>query len=249
VIRTELRVTVRCDRCAVGLTRIPNCPAPAPVVFTDRRDALAAIAGALTPGGGWARLIDGRLLCPVCTTRLVRTVHRHEYAPDGWRMCACDRSLPAHAEAPPDPAGGEGCGMTWRLCGRCDHIDEHHVTDGPDTDEPDPGVSDEVQPGGHLRQDVPAGLALPTPIPHPTSGHKISREIPMVEREHPPGSDRESDTSGDSSGRSCGAVRRPGSRWTCREDAGHDPEHGHRDAMGDRWWPASISATPVGDAR
>jgi hypothetical protein len=49
----------------------------------------------------------------------------------GWRMCACDRSIPEHANAPADPAGGDGCGMVWRLCGRggCDHIEERHVTE------------------------------------------------------------------------------------------------------------------------
>jgi hypothetical protein len=47
----------------------------------------------------------------------------------GWRVCACGRSLPEHAEAPADPAGGEGCGMEWRLCGRCNHIEERHVTE------------------------------------------------------------------------------------------------------------------------
>lgn len=47
----------------------------------------------------------------------------------GWRACACGRSLPEHVDAPPDPAGGEGCGMVWRLCGRCDHIEERHVTE------------------------------------------------------------------------------------------------------------------------
>jgi hypothetical protein len=54
------------------------------------------------------------------------------YAEDGsygWRACACGRSIPEHADAPADPAGGEGCGMVWRLCGRCDHLEERHVTE------------------------------------------------------------------------------------------------------------------------
>jgi hypothetical protein len=54
----------------------------------------------------------------------------------GWRACACGRSLPEHADAPADPAGGDGCGMVWRLCGRCDHIEELHVTDDQSTYEP-----------------------------------------------------------------------------------------------------------------
>jgi hypothetical protein len=54
------------------------------------------------------------------------------YAEDGtygWRACACGRSIPEHADAPPDPADGEGCGMVWRLCGRCDHLEERHATE------------------------------------------------------------------------------------------------------------------------
>lgn len=39
----------------------------------------------------------------------------------------------------------------------------------------------EVQPGGHLRQDVPAGLALPThPTTHPISEYVSSEETAMV---------------------------------------------------------------------
>lgn len=41
----------------------------------------------------------------------------------------------------------------------------------------------EVQPGGHLRQDVPAGLALPTD--HPSNQHESREEIAMVERPAP----------------------------------------------------------------
>jgi hypothetical protein len=67
---------------------------------------------------------------------------------DDWRMCACERSIAAHFDADPDPAGGIGCGMAWRPCvAGSNEIEERHIT--------------EVQPGGHLRQDVPAGLALP----------------------------------------------------------------------------------------
>lgn len=37
--------------------------------------------------------------------------------------------MPAHRDSPPDPAGGPGCGMVWRVCADCAHVDEHHVTD------------------------------------------------------------------------------------------------------------------------
>jgi hypothetical protein len=69
-----------------------------------------------------------------------------------WRMCACERALPAHADAAPDPAGGTGCGMAWRICEASNEIEERHITDITDIG---------VQPGGHLRQDASAGLALP----------------------------------------------------------------------------------------
>jgi hypothetical protein len=62
-------------------------------------------------------------------------------------MCACERTIPAHIDTDPDPAGGPGCGMAWRTREASNEIEGQHVT--------------EVQPGGHLRQDVPAGLALP----------------------------------------------------------------------------------------
>ena len=96
-------------------------------------------------------------LADLCVTR------GHDLADDGWRMCACGRSLPDHADASPDPAGGDGCGMTWRVCSRCEHIDEHHITD-----------HDQDQPGGNLRQDVSAGPALP-------NHQKDSEETAMVE--------------------------------------------------------------------
>ena len=136
-------------------------------------------------------MFEGRLLCPPCAAAQTCTDRGHDYGgPGGWRMCACDRSIPSHADAPPDPAGGDGCGMTWRLCGRCDHIDEHPITDRPDPDDPTSRPtrrSRRSSPADYLRQDVPAGLALPTHIPHPTSERKISRETLMVEPDHPPG--------------------------------------------------------------
>ena len=76
----------------------------------------------------------------------------HEVADDGWRMCACGRSLPGHADTPPDPAGGEGCGMTWQLCAACDEIDEHHITDHHDAE---PRVN---RPNGHRRPSVMDGI-------------------------------------------------------------------------------------------
>jgi hypothetical protein len=90
--------------------------------------------------------------------------HGHVVAADGWRMCACGRSLPGHADFPADPAGGDGCGMTWRVCARCDFVDEHHITEHDEQD----------QPGGNLRQDVSAGPALP-------NHQKSSEEKAIVE--------------------------------------------------------------------
>ena len=78
-------------------------------------------------------------------------------------MCACDRSIPAHADAPPDPAGGDGCGMTWRLCGRCDHIDEHHITDPPAT----PCAPCRSSPADTSAKTSPPGwLSPPPPADH-----------------------------------------------------------------------------------
>jgi hypothetical protein len=67
---------------------------------------------------------------------------------NAWLMCACKRTIPAHLDTAPDPAGGPGCGMAWRpYAAASNEIEEVHVT--------------EVQPGGHLRQDASTGLALP----------------------------------------------------------------------------------------
>jgi hypothetical protein len=101
------------------------------------------------------------LLADLCVTR------GHDLAADGWRVCACGRSLPDHADTAPDPAGGDGCGMTWRVCSRYDHIDEHHVTEHDDQHNQD-------QPGGHNRQEVTAGPALP-------DHHEAPGENAMVE--------------------------------------------------------------------
>ena len=126
---------------------------------------------------------DDRALCPGCENSPcpdagfcadlspadLCAIAGHDVAADGWRMCACARTLPGHADTPPDPAGGDGCGMTWRLCARCDDVDEHHITEHDQNDE-----HDQDQPGGNLRQDVPAGLALP-------DNHQGSEETAMVE--------------------------------------------------------------------
>ncbi|QYN41087.1 hypothetical protein K1T35_47960 (plasmid) [Pseudonocardia sp. DSM 110487] len=74
----------------------------------------------------------------------------------GWRMCACNQSIPGHSEQD-DPAGAPSCGMQYRVCGSCGYIDERHITDCGDV-----AADIEDQPGGYLRPDVPAGLALPT---------------------------------------------------------------------------------------
>ena len=204
MIRSELHVMVECDRCTDGLTDDHDRSTGRPTSFLNRSTALAALAAALS-SGGWVRMFDGRLLCPSCAAEQTCRDRGHDYAPDGWRMCACDRSIPAHSFVSPDPAGGDGCGIEWRLCGRCDHIDEHHITDAAAHGTTPPNgmaagghaydlgdgschthrafcsMSPQVQPGGHLRQDVPAGLALPVSDPYPASEHMISRETPMVE--------------------------------------------------------------------
>jgi hypothetical protein len=142
VIRDELALVVLCDDCG---TLLPGA-AGEPARFADRLAAIAAIDTA-TSGGGWARRLDGRLLCGGCANESLCLLDGHDFRDRtrrsvdggfiedgsfGWRWCACDRSIPSHADAPADPAGGEGCGMVWRLCGRCDHIEELHVTDAPD---------------------------------------------------------------------------------------------------------------------
>jgi hypothetical protein len=50
--------------------------------------------------------------------------------------------------------------MTWRVCRRCDRIDEHPTCEHDEYLHGD-DVQDEHQPGGHLCQDAPAGLVLP----------------------------------------------------------------------------------------
>ena len=168
-----------CDRCYDGLTDDHTDPAgAAPVWFAGRTAALDALGAALGTGG-WVRLFSGELLCPACAAEQTCTDYGHAYAADdtrGWRMCACGRSIPAHACAPPDPAGGEGCGMTWRICGRCDHIDEHHITDHPDPDDPDDRPSRATRTGprsspavSSAKTSPPGWLSPPTPRTYPTA--------------------------------------------------------------------------------
>ena len=119
----------------------------------------------LTTDGPVGRVLDKR--------------HRHSYGSDpqtAWRVCACTRSIPAHADRA-DPAGGPGCGMVWRVCEGCEHIDEHHVTEQHGTEHADDQADDVAgrgdvvhRPGGHLRQDVPAGSALPPHNRHAPDG-------------------------------------------------------------------------------
>ena len=60
--------------------------------------------------------------------------------------------------------------MTWRVCSRCEFIDERHITEHDQHD----GQQDQDQPGGNLRQDVSAGPALP-------NHHEAAGENAMVE--------------------------------------------------------------------
>ena len=62
--------------------------------------------------------------------------------PGGWRVCACGRRMPAHLDTAPDPAGGPGCAMVWRVCAGCAHVEEHHLTDHLPADLPADDVFD-----------------------------------------------------------------------------------------------------------
>lgn len=94
-----------------------------------------------------------------------------------WRMCACERALPAHVDTAPDPASGPGCGMAWRPTAdraeTSNEIEELHVSDMTHIG---------VQPGGHFRQDVPAGPALPN---HPAERTRRNRMVSPPERPEP----------------------------------------------------------------
>jgi hypothetical protein len=168
-----VQVRITCDTCHHPLAEQHDTL----TVFTDRAGAIATLHDSARDQG-WTIGPDGQAACPTCTARATCALRGHDYGTDldgGWRLCACDRSIPAHADVPRSPLGRGACGMEWRVCRRCDHIDEHHVTDPPPDDEG-------VQPGGHLRQDVPAGPALPThTTTRPTtSKHMTSRENAMV---------------------------------------------------------------------
>ncbi|MGQ0577167.1 MAG: hypothetical protein ACT4RN_23640 [Pseudonocardia sp.] len=110
----------------------------------------------------------------------------HDWRPaDGWWLCGCAGSLPGHAEVT-DPAGDDGCAMAWRECRRCAELDERPVTELHDEELHDEELhdidlhdltdNDEHRAGGFLRQDVPAGPALP-------NQHVSSEENAMVRRD------------------------------------------------------------------
>src|SRR5690606_30624843 len=96
-------------------------------------------------------------------------------------MCACERALPAHVDAAPDPAGGAGCGIAWRpstgLAETGNEIEELHVCDM---------THNGVQPGGHLHPDVHAGLALPNhPAVQTAERTRRNRMVSPPERSEP----------------------------------------------------------------
>jgi hypothetical protein len=134
----------------------------------------------------WVRRLSGRLLCPVCADRQRCRSFGHDYEPGSWRVCACDRSIPEHDGHEPwqDPSSWEGCGWLWRLCGRCDHIDERHVTARPSglptlaereyEAALDRGEFMGVQPGDGFLAEVAAGLGLP-------NHQQVNGENAMVE--------------------------------------------------------------------
>ncbi|RTL64506.1 MAG: hypothetical protein EKK42_24900 [Pseudonocardiaceae bacterium] len=178
--------TAVCDGC--GAEQLAG---PRRGWFASRDEALGAALSA-----GWARRLSGRLLCPRCSDAAQCEAFGHDYGPDpgrAGRVCACEGSLYEHPGHEPwqDPTAWDGCGWLWRLCGRCDHIDERHVTARPlglpsaakraydvalsraPYREPDTPTSGD-QPGGHIRQDTPAGPALP-------NHHKATEETAMVE--------------------------------------------------------------------
>jgi hypothetical protein len=172
-------VTVACDGCAVELAEPGG---QVPLRFEDRGAALSAAEDAQ-----WTRRLSGRLLCTECADRQRCQSFGHDYGgPGSWRVCACERSIPEHAGHEPwqDPATWEGCGWQWRLCGRCDHIDERHVTERPfglpsqaereHYAAMERGEFVEVQPGDGFLAEVAAGLVLP-------NHQQVNGETAMVE--------------------------------------------------------------------
>lgn len=119
-------------------------------------------------------------------------------------MCGCEGSLWEHLTCEPwqDPASWEGCGWEWRLCRRCDHIEDRHVTAATAADRradeqaartydaaierrelrPQPlrnnGNPSVDQPGDEILADVAAGLALP-------NQQSACEETAMVEPNEP----------------------------------------------------------------
>jgi hypothetical protein len=181
-------VTVACDRCAIELAE-PGGAAPQP--FDDRRAAMWAAEQAQ-----WVQRLSGRLLCTACADRQQCQSFGHDYGgPGSWRVCACERSIPEHDGHEPwqDPTSWEGCGWLWRLCGRCDHINERHVAARPSglptvaereyEAALDRGEFIEVQPGDGFLAEVAAGLGLP-------NHQQANGETAMVEPTTTPGSTR-----------------------------------------------------------
>jgi len=76
-----------------------------------------------------------------------------------WRMCACERAIPAHTDTAPDPAGGHGCGMARRTTGQPgSEIEERpstDITDGEGRPGPRPH-----HPRGQMIRNVVAALAI-----------------------------------------------------------------------------------------
>lgn len=182
MIHEAVHYTITCDTCHRRLADLDGITATF-LSYDEARQALDT-AG---PDLGWSVGAEGQAACPICAARATCALRGHDYgeSDDGWpwRLCGCDRDIPSHADQPGSPFEPGACGMEWLVCRRCDHIDEHHVTDPPHDDASDDLDDAGVQPGGHLRQDVPAGPALPTNTStHPTtSKHKPSRENAMVE--------------------------------------------------------------------
>jgi hypothetical protein len=103
-----------------------------------------------------------------------------------------DLAAPKRPMTPAMRAAIAACNAALRVCPTCRRDDGYRIprslgqcwpcADRTTTDRED-AVTREVQPGGHLRQDVPAGLALPTHTTTTTrqsSGYVSSEETAMV---------------------------------------------------------------------
>lgn len=189
------RITVGCDGC--------------PAAFDVREEVRTpAAALAVARAAGWGHRLSGRLLCPSCADRARCLRFGHDFGPDlarTWRVCGCGGSLWENSTCEPwqDPGLWEGCGWERRLCRRCDHIEDRHVTAATAAadrraDEQAARTYDAALERGHLRPqplrsngnrsvdqpgdgilaDVAAGLALP-------NQHSACEETAMVEPNEP----------------------------------------------------------------